>query len=216
MRRLRPAGRPVDNSVQIRRFSVSSSSASESITSSVKRRTSASAIDVFPQVFPDIVGHFEEYLDDLGIELATRPEFDFLAGGLKRLCRAIGAVHGHGVEGVGDREDARAQRDLVALQSTGIAGPVVALLVGVNNLSRLRQKGNSGDDLIAHVAVLLHLGHFLVRELAGLVQDIVGNGHLADVVQEGAAGDDADLLLRTGPFCFAMAMVNAVTRLVWS
>ena len=42
----------------------------------------ALGIDVFPQVFPDIVGHFEEYLDDLGIELAARPELDFLAGGL--------------------------------------------------------------------------------------------------------------------------------------
>ena len=32
------------------------------------------------------------------------------------------------------------------------------------------------------------LGHFFVRELAGLVQDAVGNGHLADVVQEAPLG----------------------------
>ena len=40
-------------------------------------------IDIFPQVFPDVLGHFKEYFDDLGIELSSRPEFDFLAGDLK-------------------------------------------------------------------------------------------------------------------------------------
>ena len=96
-----------------------------------------------------------------GIELATGPEFDFLAGGVKRLCGPVPSVHGHGVEGVGNGEDARTEWNLVALQATGIAVSVVMLLMGVNDLSRLRQKGNSGDDLEALVAVLLHLRHLL-------------------------------------------------------
>jgi hypothetical protein len=40
-------------------------------------------VDVFPEVFPDVLGHFEEYFDDLRIELSSGPEFDFLAGNLK-------------------------------------------------------------------------------------------------------------------------------------
>jgi hypothetical protein len=35
--------------------------------------------DTSAQVFPDIVGHFEEHLDHLGIELASRPTLYFLA-----------------------------------------------------------------------------------------------------------------------------------------
>ncbi len=40
-------------------------------------------VDVFPEVFPDVLRHFEEYFDDLWIELPSRPEFDFLAGDIK-------------------------------------------------------------------------------------------------------------------------------------
>ena len=40
-------------------------------------------IDVFSEVFPDVLGHFEKYFDDLGIELSSGPELDFLARDLK-------------------------------------------------------------------------------------------------------------------------------------
>ena len=112
------------------------------------------------------------------------------------MCGTVGAVGRHGVKGVGDREHARAEGDLVALQITGIALSVVALLVGVNDFRSLSQKGDSRDDLVSPVAVLAHDGHFLVRELAWLAQDVVGNGHLADVVQESSSGDHVDLFFR--------------------
>ena len=44
--------------------------------------------------------------------------------------------------------------------------------------------------------MLSHDVHFLVRELAGLVQNFIGDGHLADVVQKGSAGDHVDLFFR--------------------
>lgn len=37
----------------------------------------ALCVDFAAEVFEDVVGHFEENLDDLGIELATRPCLDF-------------------------------------------------------------------------------------------------------------------------------------------
>src|SRR5260370_4094411 len=101
------------------------------------------ATDIFPQVFPDIVGHFEEHLDELGVELAAGPEFDFLAGSRKCLRRAVGAVGGHGVEGVGDREHACGQGGLLARQAAGIGLSPVTLRVGVNGFGAFRQKPDS-------------------------------------------------------------------------
>src|SRR5271155_4462205 len=68
------------------------------------------SVDISAQILPDIVRHFEEYFDDLRIELASRPEFDLLARRVKRLCGTIGPVSRDGVERVGDRKHARAQR----------------------------------------------------------------------------------------------------------
>src|SRR5208283_3926499 len=119
-------------------------------------------IDVLLQTLPYIVWHLEENLNDLGIELPAGPDFDFLAGRGKCLRGAVWAVRGHGVEGVGDGENARAERDLITLQATGIPGPVVVLLVGVNDLGSLQQKRDSGENLVSPVAVLVHDGHFFV------------------------------------------------------
>ncbi len=94
-------------------------------------------------------GISRKYLDDLGIELATGPEFDFLAGGLNGLGITVIALGSHGIQRIGNRENAGAQRDLIALQTAGIPGPVVVLLVGVNDFGSLGQIGDSGEDLVA-------------------------------------------------------------------
>ena len=65
--------------------------------------------------------------------------------------------------------------------------------MGVHDLGRLREKRNLLDDLIAVIGVLLHDRHFIGFEFARLVQNLVGNGHLADVMQKGSAGDRIDL-----------------------
>src|SRR5208282_993770 len=106
------------------------------------------SIAVVPQVFPDIVGPFQKYLHDPGIELATGPEFDFLAGGLNALSLTVRTVGSHGIQCIGNCEDSCAQRDLIALQTAGIATSVITLLVGVNDFCSLSQKGDAGDDLV--------------------------------------------------------------------
>ena len=67
---------------------------------------------------------------------------NLLASGRDGLCRAIGAVGGHGIERVSNGKDARAERNLVTLQAAWIALAVKALLVRVNNFRRLDQKGD--------------------------------------------------------------------------
>ena len=107
---------------------------------------------------------------------------------------AIGAVGGHGVERVGDGEDARAERDLFAAEAAWIAGAIEALLVGVDDFGGFAEEGDFADHFVAALAVLAHDGHFFGVEPAGFEKDAVGGGDLADVVEEGAAGDDAELV----------------------
>src|SRR5436190_12664536 len=52
-----------------------------------------------------------ERRDDVGIELRARRALDLVASGLPRPRRAVRALAHHRVERVGDRQDARAERD---------------------------------------------------------------------------------------------------------
>src|ERR1017187_2491059 len=78
-------------------------------------------LDVLAKVVPHLVGAAEKDLDDLGIELTTGPEFDFLLGVLDCYSGAVGTIGNHGVKGVSNRKNSGTQRDLLALQATGIA-----------------------------------------------------------------------------------------------
>jgi hypothetical protein len=72
------------------------------------RESQVLIMDVLPQIFPDIIGHLEKYLDDLRIELATGPEIDFLANRLNGLGITVITLGSHGIQRIGDRENAGA------------------------------------------------------------------------------------------------------------
>ena len=86
--------------------------------------------------------HAEENLHHFRIELAARPPFDLLAGRGQGLRRTVRTVGGYGVERIGDRENACAQRNLFAFQAARIAGSVVLFLMGVDDLGSFREKWN--------------------------------------------------------------------------
>jgi hypothetical protein len=46
------------------------------------RRAVNLSVDIFPQIFPDVSGQFEEYTRDLGIKLTARPFLNLFARGL--------------------------------------------------------------------------------------------------------------------------------------
>src|SRR6266496_3449349 len=77
-------------------------------------------VDIFSEIFEDIFGYFEEHGHDGWIELPSRPEFDLLASGSKRLGGAVGAVGAHRVEGVGNRENPCSERDFIVLEAARI------------------------------------------------------------------------------------------------
>src|SRR5208282_6728070 len=72
------------------------------------RESRALPMDVLPQIFPDMIGHLEKYLDDLRIELATGPEFDFLANRLNGLGITVITLGSHGIQRIGNGENAGA------------------------------------------------------------------------------------------------------------
>ena len=87
------------------------------------------------------------------------------------------------------------------LQPVGVAAAVVALVVPAADLARgLDQRRvllerQLVQNLITDGGVGLHDLELFLRELAGLVQDGFGDVDLADVVQGGRHGDEADLRL---------------------
>src|SRR6202045_2296821 len=87
--------------------------------------------DLFAQVVPNILRHRQENLNHFGIELAVRPVLDFLACGGIGLSRTIRAVGSDGVESIRNSEDAGPQGNVLALQTSGVAGAVEAFLVRI-------------------------------------------------------------------------------------
>ena len=100
---------------------------------------------------------------------------------------AVRPVEAHGRVRVGDGDNAADQRDLIALQAAGVAGAVVALVVAGDGLEHLFELRNLADQHFADRDVPLHDRVLLGVERCGLLQDLIGHGEFANVVQQ--AGD---------------------------
>ena len=100
------------------------------------------------------------------------------------------------VEVVDDREDARAERDLVALQPGRIALAVPALVVAEDQRRHRIRKRHAADDFGADLRVDADLLELFLRQRSGLRQDVLGHRELADVVQQRRGLDALDLVLR--------------------
>ena len=98
---------------------------------------------------------------------------------------AVDPVGGHGVVGVAGEDQARLERDLLAAQSIRIAGPVPALVARADHLADPTQEAsNPIEHELPLDRVRLHDLELRVGEGRRLVQDLLGNGDLADVVEQ--------------------------------
>ena len=61
----------------------------------------------------------------------------------------VGAVAGDGVVGVGNRDDARAQRNLFAGQGVRVAGTIEIFVMVQNHFADMRASGVSGSRILA-------------------------------------------------------------------
>ncbi len=135
-----------------------------------------------------------EDVDHLRIELGAGVVAQLMKGLGVGQCRAVGPVVDHGVVRIGDRDDARADRDLVALQAVRVAASVEALVVVEHHRDGLAQARRLLQDDLADAGMLADRLPLLVAERGGLVEDLVGDGDLAEIVEERRDADALDLL----------------------
>ena len=101
----------------------------------------------------------------------------------------------HRVVVVDDRQDARADRNVLAGQPLRIALAVPPLVVAQDQRRHRVGERHGGDDLRADLRVDADLLELFLRERSRLRQDVLGHGELADVVQQRGCLDALDLAL---------------------
>ena len=98
----------------------------------------------------------------------------------------VAALRRQRVVDVGDAENARGARNLLALEPVRIAGAVPPLVVRLDDRAHVPREVDVGEHLDARHRVLLDHHPLVRREAARLVQDLRRDHQLADVVQQRA------------------------------
>src|SRR5687767_2196581 len=120
----------------------------------------------------------------LGVEAAAGELGDGLDRESGRVGALIGAAGGDGVEAVRHRHDARDERDLLGLETFGIAAAVPRLVVPADRRDHVLERLDRRHDLGADHRVRLHLLVLGRRQHAALLEDAVVDADLADVVED--------------------------------
>ena len=91
--------------------------------------------------------------------------------------------------GVTGEDDPRSDRDVLRRQPVGIAAAVPALVLVAHDARNVSEPRDGAQDALPDHRVVAHQPPLLLGQCAGLVEDLVRHGHLADVVQEGRGLD---------------------------
>ena len=125
------------------------------------------------------------------IELRARHALQLRERLVHRSRAAVRTVGRHRLERVGDEDDARLGRDLLAAEAVGIAAPVEVLVVMAHPTCFLLELGRRHDRVTdSHVAA--HLSDLVGAQPPGLPEDPVGDADLADVVQQAGEPEPLD------------------------
>src|SRR6266403_5699094 len=143
-----------------------------------------------------VVRDVRERLHAAGVELGAAAARDLQARLGERRRLAIRAVAGHRVQRIRDGEDARAQRDRLSPELVRISSAVPALLVREHDLRGGAEEVDGLQDPVAHLRMPPHLRPLGLGQGTWLEEDAVRDADLADVVEERAAADVLDLVLR--------------------
>ena len=154
--------------------------------------------EVFAEVDPVLFWDGGEDFDDLGIELCAGAAANFFASVAHGQSFAVGAVADHGVERIGDGENAGAEGDLIAFEAARVAAPVEELLVSQDDFGGITQERDADEHVVADFAVRAHDLLFIVGEGPWFAENAVGDGHFADVVEESGACEDGQIVSWNG------------------
>src|SRR5215467_1727182 len=149
-----------------------------------KRRAAPSTAGAATKLLERARGNGHERGYHPGIEVRARTAADLRARRLQRHRARVRTIVGHGVERVGHREDAGAQRNALAAQTFGIAVAVPPLVVVVDDGHRAREEGDVLQEPPPHFRMRAHHLPLLRAEGARLEEDRVGDPDLADVVED--------------------------------
>src|SRR6187431_2891360 len=97
---------------------------------------------------------------------------------------ATSTTPSEGVVDVAHTENSGIERDERALRPVGIAGAVEPLMVVADEVPDFVAEPEIDEDLVAPFGMQLDDSELLVGQGAGLLEDRVGHGQLADVMDE--------------------------------
>jgi len=127
------------------------------------------------------------------VEDASRSGREGLDRGRVRPRRAIRPIGRQRVVHVGHRDDARADRNLVAHEPVGVPGPVAPFVVMADHQGARGEEIERRDDLGADQRMVPHHRPLVGIELTGLAKHRFGNADLPDVVQEPGLANHIDV-----------------------
>lgn len=152
--------------------------------------------EVFAEVKPVLLGDGGEDFDDFGIELRAGAATNLFTSVAHRQSFAVGAVADHGVERIGDGEDAGAERNLIALEAARVAGAIEELLVGEHDLGSIPKERDANEHVVADLAMFAHDLLFVVGERSRFAENAIGDSHFADVMEESGTGENGEVVIR--------------------
>ena len=119
------------------------------------------------------------------VEVRPGPGDELLPGRRRRHRDLVGPGGGHHLVGVGDGQDPRPERDVLAGEPVGIAGAVPLLVVVADGVGPGAEPGHQRfDEVCALLRVALERRPLLVVGTVGLVEDRAGHGQLADAAEQ--------------------------------
>jgi hypothetical protein len=141
-----------------------------------------------------------ERLDASRIERFAGFLLDQRNGRLERHRLVIRAIRGQRVEVVDEKQNPRAERNVVTLQAARVSTSIPPLVVILNERCDGVRKGDSRDDIRTDLRMCLYLLELFGGQRSRLREDVLRHSELADVVQQrrrthrlGLAGRHAEL-----------------------
>jgi len=108
--------------------------------------------------------------------------------------RTIAAVRGHGIKGVRNRKQARAQGNLLTPEAVGITGSVPVLVMMADQFGFVLQEAHAPHNPFPNHRMYPQTSEFVCRKASRFQQDLVRHGNLADIVQQPRIGKPGNVM----------------------